>query len=175
MSGAQPPILPKKAVYTCSSCSSDIEVTLTNGLSPPSVKCAKCGFELFFPVVQPQQTQTGQWTLKEQEAQLSEHLETFTKWLKRAWKKSGTLGKLFILAMFIGMTLPFIIGTLAIVIVYWWVVPIATSLTDRVLVFGVLFSLLTAIAIKVGETANQILYGAYLTRRMRNPERILPS
>ncbi len=73
------------------------------------------------------------------------------------------------------MASPFIVGTLAIVIVWLWVVPIAVTLTDRTIVFGVLFSLLTAIALKVEETARQILYGAYLTRRMRNPEKLLPS
>jgi hypothetical protein len=78
--------------------------------------------------------------MKGQEAQLSEFLETWTKWLTRAWKKSGTSGKFFILALFVGMSSPFIIGTLAIVIVWWWVVPIAVTLTDRTIVFGVLFS-----------------------------------
>jgi hypothetical protein len=166
-----PGIFPKKWVYTCPNCGSDIEVPITSGLLPASQKCSKCEFVLFFP----SQPQPQPNPIKEQEAQLSEFLETWTKWLSRAWKKSGTSGKFFILAMFVGMASPFIIGTFAIVIVWWWVVPIAITLTDRTIVFGVLFSLLTAIALKVGETARQILYGAYLTRRMRNPEKLLPS
>jgi hypothetical protein len=113
--------------------------------------------------------------LMDQEAQFSAYLETFTKWFNRAWKKSGAFGKSLMLALILGMALPFIVGIVAIVIVYSWVVPVAVTFTDRAIVFGVLFSLLTAIAVKVGETAWKMIYGAYLTRRMRSPDRILPS
>ena len=166
-----PTIFPKKYIYTCPVCGSDIKVSTTNGLVPASQKCSKCEFVLFFP----NQPQPPPNPIMEQEAQLTEFLQTWTRWLTRAYKKSGKAGKIFILALFVGMASPFIVGTLAIVIVWLWVVPIAVTLTDRTIVFGVLFSLLTAIALKVGETARQILYGAYLTRRMRNPEKLLPS
>jgi hypothetical protein len=59
---SQPPLLPKKAVYTCPKCSADIEVPLTNGLLPASMKCDKCGSVYYFPINPPPPKAEDQWT-----------------------------------------------------------------------------------------------------------------
>jgi transcription elongation factor Elf1 len=59
---SQSALLPKKAVYTCPKCNSDIEVHLTNGLLPSSMKCDKCGTVYYFPINQPPPKVEDQWT-----------------------------------------------------------------------------------------------------------------
>ncbi len=73
MSVAEPTVFPTRYVYTCPSCSSDIEVPLTSGLLPASAKCAKCGTIISFPpspqrTQQAQQTQANQWTPEQVES-----------------------------------------------------------------------------------------------------------
>jgi len=61
------PLYAKTATFACPSCSTDIEVPLSNGLLPPSMKCSKCGFVYHFPPVQTQQ-QANQWTPEQVES-----------------------------------------------------------------------------------------------------------
>jgi hypothetical protein len=52
-SQAQPQLIPKSIVHTCSVCQTDIDVPLTNGRLPLSTKCPKCGTEYTFQQTQP--------------------------------------------------------------------------------------------------------------------------
>jgi hypothetical protein len=59
------------------------------------------------------------------------------------------------------------LGLIAIVVVRFWIVPYTVTVTDKIFAFGFLFSLLTALTLKVGSSANWFLTQAYLTRRKR--------
>jgi len=65
------------------------------------------------------------------------------------------------------MASPFILGVIAVVIVWFWIWGFASSVTEKLLVFGVLFSLLTALSFKIGSSSSQMLFGAYLTRKKK--------
>jgi len=59
------PYQPKTATFVCQSCGADIEVPLSNGMLPQSMKCSKCGFVYHFP---PPQQQANQWTPEQVES-----------------------------------------------------------------------------------------------------------
>jgi hypothetical protein len=103
----------------------------------------------------------------ESEDETADRIQSFTKWLDSTWEKNGALGRFFILILFVGIASPFIIGVLSVIIVWFWIVPFAITVTDKVFAFGVLFSLLTVLSLKVGGFANQMLLSSYLTRRKR--------
>ncbi len=103
----------------------------------------------------------------ESEDEAADRIQSFTKWLDTVWEKNGKLGKFFILLLFVAIASPFIVAVLSVIIVWFWIVPYAITVTDKVFAFGVLFSLLTALSLKVGSFANQMILSSYLTRRKR--------
>src|SRR5260370_34264683 len=52
-SQAQPQLIPKSIVHTCSVCQTDIDAPLTNGRLPLSTKCPNCGTEYTFQQTKP--------------------------------------------------------------------------------------------------------------------------
>lgn len=103
----------------------------------------------------------------ENEDEAADRIQSFTKWLDSVWERNGALGRFFILMLFVAIASPFIIGVLSVIIVWFWIVPFTITVTDKVIAFGVLFSLLTALSLKIGSFANQMLLSSYLTRRKR--------
>lgn len=101
------------------------------------------------------------------EDEAANRIKSFEKWLDDAWGKSGWLGKLFIVTLLLGIGSPFILGVVEVLVVWYWILPIAATTTEKILAFGVLFSLLTALSLKVSGFANQILVNAYITRKRR--------
>jgi len=105
--------------------------------------------------------------IMESEDEATDQIQSFTKWLDSIWEKNSKLGKLFILTIFVAIASPFIVAVISVIIVWFWIVPYATTVTDKVFAFGVLFSLLTALSLKIGSFANQMLISSYLTRKQR--------
>jgi len=103
----------------------------------------------------------------EEEDKAADRIQSFTKWLDDAWAKSSKLGKLIIVILFVSIASPFILGVFAVVIVWYWILPYTITVTDKILAFGFLFSLLTALSLKVGSSANSILFQTYLTRKKK--------
>ncbi len=103
----------------------------------------------------------------ENEDEAADRIQSFTKWLDSVWEKNGKLGRFFILTLLIAIASPFIVAVISVIIVWVWIVPFASTVTEKVFAFGVLFSLLTALSLKVGGFANQMLQNAYLTRKKR--------
>src|SRR5207247_1902157 len=74
-------------------------------------------------------------SVMEEEDRAADRIRSFTRWLDDAWEKNGRLGKLMILFLLVGIASPFILGVMAVVIVWVWIVPYAATVTDKVLAF----------------------------------------
>ena len=93
-----------------------------------------------------------------------EHLERFDKWLSREWKRGSQLGKVGLGILLLGMAGPFLLGIAAVLAVWIWILPLASNFTEKLSAFGVLFTLLTAISVKIANQAEKILGIAFLSR-----------
>ncbi len=103
---------------------------------------------------------------RDPEDQTKEYLDMFLKW----FGGGGFSRHVGMTILVLGMSAPFILGVIAIFVVWLWVAPAATNFTDRLAVFGVLFGLLTAIALQVASVSQRMVLGLYLIRRRRKPK-----
>lgn len=108
---------------------------------------------------------------REPEDELRDYLEGFMKW----FTGGGTGRKVELTTLFLGMASPFILGVVAVIIVVVWILPLAVTFTDRLAVFGVLFSLLTALSFQLARTSERTIFGLYVLRRRRKRKSSEPS
>jgi hypothetical protein len=97
------------------------------------------------------------------EDEFREYLQGFLKW----FKGGGTARHVGITALAIGMAAPFLLGLTMIVVVVVWILPVANAFTDRLAVFGVLFTLLTALSLQLARGSERMMFGLYILRRRR--------
>lgn len=107
----------------------------------------------------------------EPEDEIREHLDSFLKW----FEGGGAARKLELTTLILGMATPFLLGVVAVIVVLVWIVPVAATFTERLAVFGVLFSLLTALSIQVARVSERIVFGLYVLRRRRKKKSPEPS
>lgn len=103
---------------------------------------------------------------KDPEDDVRDYLRDFLKWFGGG-SRARRVG---IGILLIGMSAPFILGLIAIVIVLIWIAPAAGSYIERLEVFGVLFSLLTAISFQIASVSQRMMFGLYVMRRKRKPK-----
>jgi len=102
-------------------------------------------------------------TSREEDA-AQENIERFDGWLSREWKRGNQLGKAGVIILLLGMASPFLLGVVAVLAIWIWILPLASNFTERLSAFGVLFALLTAISVKIANQAEKIVGVAYLSR-----------
>jgi len=107
---------------------------------------------------------------KDPEDQVREYVNSFLKWFGRGGK-SRQVGMMLLV---LGMSAPFILGVTAIFVVWLWVAPAAATFTERLAVFGVLFGLLTAIAVQIAGFSQRLVFGLYMMRRRRKSKEKTP-
>ena len=107
---------------------------------------------------------------KDPEDQVREYVNSFLKWFGRGGK-SRQVGMMLLV---LGMSAPFILGVTAILVVWLWVAPAASTFTERLAVFGVLFGLLTAIAVQIAGFSQRLVFGLYMMRRRRKSKEKTP-
>src|SRR5712692_10554702 len=95
-----------------------------------------------------------------------EYLRSFVKWFGGGSRSR----KLAMVLLATGMSAPFILGLTAIFVVLLWIAPVALDFTERLAVFGVLFSLLTAISLQVASVSQRMVFGLFFMRRKRKPK-----
>src|SRR5437867_9824118 len=100
---------------------------------------------------------------KDPEDAAREYLDGFLKW----FGGGGFSRHIGMTLLILGMSAPFILGVTAILVVWLWVAPAAITFTERLALFGVLFGLLTAIAVQVASVSQRMVFGLYLIRRRR--------
>jgi len=107
---------------------------------------------------------------KDPEDQVREYVNSFLKWFGRGGK-SRQVGMMLLV---LGMSAPFILGVTAILVVWLWVALAASTFTERLAVFGVLFGLLTAIAVQIAGFSQRLVFGLYMMRRRRKSKEKTP-
>ena len=103
---------------------------------------------------------------RDPEEEAREYLNTFSKW----FGKGGFARRVGMTILTIGMVAPFLLGVTAILVVWIWVAPAATTFTERLAVFGVLFGLLTAVAIQIANFSHRMIFAMFFMRRRRRPK-----
>ena len=101
------------------------------------------------------------------EDEAREHLLRFDKWLEREWRNGDQLGRVGIVILLLGMAGPFLLAVIATIAVWIWIVPIASDFSEKLAAFGVLFSLLTALSVKIAGQAEKIMGILYVKRPKR--------
>ena len=99
----------------------------------------------------------------EPEDEIREGLRSFLRW----FEGGGTARKLELTTLILGMATPFLLGIVAVIVVIVWILPVAIAFSERLAVFGILFSLLTALSIQVARVSERIVFGLYVLRRRR--------
>ena len=107
---------------------------------------------------------------KEPEDQIREYVNSFLKW----FGKGGKSRQAGMMLLVLGMSAPFILGVTAILVVALWVAPAASTFTEKLALFGVLFGLLTAITVQIASFSQRLVFGLYMIRRKRKTKEKTP-
>lgn len=108
---------------------------------------------------------------REPEDEVREYLQGFLKW----FEGGGAARKAGLATLLLGMASPFLLGLAAVIIVIVWILPLAVTFTERLAVFGVLFSLLTALSFQLARASERTIFGLYVLRRRRKKKASEPS
>lgn len=108
---------------------------------------------------------------REPEDEVREYLRDFLKW----FEGGGAARKVGLGTLVLGMAAPFFLGLAAVIIVVVWILPVAVTFTERLAVFGVLFSLLTALSFQLARTSERTIFGLHVLRRKRKKKPPEPS